>query len=198
MFSDRLLRYTLIFSVIAHGAILLSSHSFNPFTPAPKAQEIAVRYIKKNPAFKPLPKSSLEPSRQKLMPAQEPFLKLDAKTITMAQRAPIPYIEEAASGNPGVSADNAKSGALAAVSPARKPLGFSKPALVTEVMAIKKKITLPAMEMARSVIPAISVIIRLSGRRSAAAPTRITRTMRRGKCIFPLLFLMTVISRMYA
>ena len=91
MISDRLLRFTLVVSLLAHGAIILPRANFNPFTPAPKVQEIAVRYIKENPAAKFLPRNSSELGRQRLMPGTEPFLKLDAKITTGARRAPLPY-----------------------------------------------------------------------------------------------------------
>ncbi|MDP3041880.1 MAG: energy transducer TonB [Candidatus Omnitrophota bacterium] len=140
MISDSLLRFTLAVSILAHGAILLGSPNFNPFTPAPKVQEIAVRYIKENPQVKLLPKSSTEQGRQRLMPRSEPFLKLDAK-IGTGNRIPPPYIEQ----------ENSSGGSKALLNiQSQKPTGFSKPNFInSEVMAIKKKITLPQIEMAR-------------------------------------------------
>ncbi|MDP2831397.1 MAG: TonB C-terminal domain-containing protein [Candidatus Omnitrophota bacterium] len=140
MISDRLLQITLVVSIFVHGVIILLRANFNPFTPAPKVQEIAVRYIKENPQAKPLPKSSTEPGRQRLMPRTEPFLKLDAK-IGMGNKIPPPYIEQ------GNSSGGSK--ALPDI-PSHKLTGFSKPNFInSEVMAIKKKITLPAIEMAK-------------------------------------------------
>lgn len=140
MLSDRLLRYALAVSVLAHGAIILPRANFNPFTPAPKVQEIAVRYIKENPQAKPLSRNSAVPGRQGLMPKPEPFLKLDSKTIIGTQRAPLPYIEQ----------ENSSGTALVSNTQSHKPAVFSKPALInSEVLAIKKKITLPQIEMAK-------------------------------------------------
>lgn len=137
MFSDSLLRFTLAVSFLVHGVILLQSPNFNPFTPAPKVQEIAVRYIKENPQVKPLLKNLSETSRQKLMPGSEPFLKLDSKIVTGTRRTPLPYFEPAA-----ISVESK-------VLP-NKPSEFSKPIFVSsQITAIKKKITLPAIEMAK-------------------------------------------------
>ncbi|MCX5698479.1 MAG: TonB C-terminal domain-containing protein [Candidatus Omnitrophica bacterium] len=137
MISDRLLGFTLAVSIFAHGVILLSSSNFNPFTPAPKVQEIAVRYIKENPQAKPLPKSSSEPGRQRLMPGSEPFLKLDPKIVTGTKRAPLPYIEPADTSAGPKAIPN-------------KSLEFFKPIFASsEITAIKKRITLPAIEMAK-------------------------------------------------
>jgi outer membrane biosynthesis protein TonB len=172
MISERLLQITLAASILIHGVIILPRANFNPFTPAPKVQEIAVRYIKEKPQPKSLPKSLSGSGRQMLMPKSEPFLKLDSKIITGSKRAPLPYIE------PDNSADNSKSqpGKLESRSllldnQGHKPAGFSKPTLInSEVMAIKKKITLPAMETAKIKNPSyISYyqIVREKIRRSA-------------------------------
>lgn len=149
MISDRLLRYTLTVSLLAHGAIILPRANFNPFTPAPKVQEIAVRYIKENPQVKPLLRSSTGPLRQDLMPKPEPFLKLDPKTIIGTSRAPLPYIEpQSPSAAAKVTPHRPESKGLAAQS--HKPAVFSKPALInSEALAIKKKISLPEIEMAK-------------------------------------------------
>ena len=142
MIGDRLLRFTLTVSILAHGAILLQSPNFNPFTPAPKVQEIAVRYIKENPAVKSPPRNSPELDRQRLMPGSEPFLKLDSTIVTGARRAPLPYIEQEDS--------SSDSKVLASDSQIHKPTGFSKPTFInSQVLAIKRKITLPAIEMAK-------------------------------------------------
>ncbi|MCX5668869.1 MAG: energy transducer TonB [Candidatus Omnitrophica bacterium] len=141
MISDRLLQITLAVSILVHGAIILPRANFNPFTPAPKVREIAVRYIKENPQVKPLPRNSIEPDRQRLLPGSEPFLKLDSKIVTGIRRAPLPYIEPVDT--------SAGSKALSNI-PIHKPTGFSKPTFINSQMtAIKKKITLPQIEMAK-------------------------------------------------
>ena len=140
MKSDRLLRFTLAVSILVHGVIILPRANFNPFTPAPKIQKIAVRYIKENPQVKPLIKNSSESSRQKLLPKSEPFLKLDSKIVT-GNKIPPPYIEQ----------KNSSAGLKALPSnQIHEPTGFSKPTFINSQMtAIKMKITLPQIEMAK-------------------------------------------------
>ena len=125
--------------------------NFNPFTPAPKVQEIAVRYIKENPQTKPLLKDISGPSRQRLMPKPEPFLKLDSNIVTGAKRAPLPYIEQDNSTGGAKAMPNRLEGRSSQLNNQnQKPTGFSKPNFMnSEVMAIKKKISLPAIEMAK-------------------------------------------------
>jgi len=136
MSSDRLLRVTFTISLFAHGAILLQSQNFNPFSPASKKQEIEVRYIKENPQIRSLHKASSRLNSQRPFPNSDPFLKLDSKTIT-ATKVPPPYIEQ----------DNLSK--VTKVLPNRT-LGFPKPTFaVPELMAIKKKISLPPIEMAK-------------------------------------------------
>jgi TonB family protein len=173
MHSDRLLRFTLTVSILAHGAIILPRANFNPFTPAPKVQEIAVRYIKENPAVKSLPINSPELGRQRLIPGVEPFLKLDSKLVIGTRRAPLPYIEQEESFSSGSKAlsNRLKGSSLVSDSPSHKPAGFSKPSFInSQMLAIKKKITLPQIEMAKIDNPSyISYyqIIREKIRRSA-------------------------------
>jgi TonB family protein len=81
-----------------------------------------VRYIKVNPQTKPLPKPLAKPDSGRRALKPEPFLNLDAKIVAGApgRRIPPPYIQ------------------------------FAKPTFASpELTAIKKKITLPAIGMAR-------------------------------------------------
>jgi TonB family protein len=151
MASDRLLRFTLTVSILAHGMILLRSPRFNPFTPAHELQKIAVRYVKESVSVKPHSENLSESSRQRLMPSSEPFLSLDSKTISATKRAPLPYVEqEEPSAGAKSSLNIPQSRSLASGSQGHKPAGFSKPTFVnSQVLAIKKKITLPAIEMAK-------------------------------------------------
>ena len=137
MSSGRLLRVTFTISLITHGAILLPSPNFNPFTPAPKIQKIQVRYIKENPQAKPLPKFSSQSDLQRISTKSEPFLKLDAKIITGNRSTPPSYIQQ----------ENTPS-ELRVLS--NKPSGFAKPAFTSpDLAAIKKKISLPPIQMAK-------------------------------------------------
>jgi TonB family protein len=151
MISDRLLQITLAVSVLVHGVIILPRANFNPFTPAPKVQEIAVRYIKENPQAKPLLRNSSQQSSQRLMPRSEPFLKLDSKVVTGSSRAPLPYIEqENSSGGSKALSNRLQNNSWQPNIQGHQPAGFSKPTFMnSQVLAIKKKISLPAIEMAR-------------------------------------------------
>ena len=140
MNSERILRFTFAFSIISHGALLLQSPNLNPFTPAPKEQTIKVRYLKKEQLqskMPPKPESKSEPTKNLRKP--DPFLRLDSKIVAGAQknRSAPPYIER--------EDVFKKSKALA-----NKPPEFAKPTFSSsEIIAIKKKITLPEIEMAR-------------------------------------------------
>ncbi|PIQ85955.1 MAG: hypothetical protein COV73_05260 [Candidatus Omnitrophica bacterium CG11_big_fil_rev_8_21_14_0_20_43_6] len=151
MFSNRLLRFTLTVSILAHGAVLLRSPRFNPFTPAPKLQKIAVRYIKENVSVKPSPKDLSPSSSHRLMPDPEPFLDLDAKTISATKRAPLPYVEPLdSSTGPKASSNPPQIRNLPSANLSHRPAEFAKPTFInSQVLAIKKKVTLPAIEMAK-------------------------------------------------
>jgi len=133
---DRLLRYTFAFSIISHGAFLLQSPRLNPLVPAPKEQTIKVRYLKKEELR---PKPTPAPDSIKKISKAEPFLKLDAKIIKASAdaRIPPPYVEknEVFKG----------SKALANKSPELAKPAFNSP----DMLAVKKKVNLPKIEMAR-------------------------------------------------
>ncbi len=139
MRSDRLLRVTFTISLLTHGGILLQAPSLNPFSPAPKKQKIEVHYIKENPRAKSLPKAPSKPDLPRPFPKSEPFLKLDSKAVT-GSKVPPPYVEQ---DNPSKAVKLLPN----------RTLGFPKPALpafaTLELMAIKKKIGLPPIEMAK-------------------------------------------------
>jgi len=161
--SNGILRVTLTISLFAHGVILMQSQNFNPFSPAPKKQEIEVHYIKENPQAKSLLKVSSKISRQRSLSNPEPFLKLDSKVI-IGSRVPPPYVEQS---NVYEPQDNA----LASNSQSHKPLEIPKPTFAgPELIAIKRKIDLPPIEMAKIDNPSYITyyqIIREKIRRSA-------------------------------
>ena len=137
MSSHRILRATLAFSLLTHGAILLQSPHLNPFSPPPKEQTIKVRYLKKEElAAKLIPKQLTNSNSGKPLSKLDPFLKLNSKVGT-GNKTPPPYIErENVLKGPKVMLD--------------KPPNFAKPTFTSPVpIAIKKKITLPAIEMAK-------------------------------------------------
>jgi len=138
--SNRLLRFTFIVSIIAHGALLLQSPNLNPFTPAPKEQMIKVRYLKKEDLrAKSLPKALTKPASKRELLKSDPFLRLDSKIVAGAldnKVAPAYGGRENTLKNTRPLANN---------SPVFAKPTFSSP----EIMALKKKITLPEIEMAR-------------------------------------------------
>jgi len=140
MNSDRLLGFTFAVSLLSHGVLLLQSPHLNPFVPAPKEQMIKVHYLKKEELqSKSLSKGLLKPISAKTLSKSDPFLRLDSKIVAGAgsSRVPPPYVERKdVFKNPK---------ALANKSPE-----FAKPTFVSpDIIAIKKKITLPEIEMAR-------------------------------------------------
>ena len=150
MNSDRLLQVTFAISILTHGAILLQSPNLNPFTPASKEQRIEVRYIKENLQAQKLPRDSSEPGVSGFFPKPEPFLKLDSKTITGSRVSPPPYVEQ----NNGLASDSTGAHGLSSFKQSQaqshRPSKFSKPAFASpDLMAIKKRITLPEIEMAK-------------------------------------------------
>ncbi len=129
MHSNRILTTTLVISVLTHGAFFLKYSIFNPFAPPQKDKKIEVNYIKEPLNAALLPK-------QNPLPKQEPFLKLDAKVIT-GSRVPPPYIEKE-NFFKDVKDLSAKS------------TEFSKPTFSSpDLLVLKKKITLPSIEMAK-------------------------------------------------
>lgn len=134
MISDRILQITFVISLLAHGVIFLHFPSLNYFVPAPKDQKMEVRYIKESQEADLLPNKQTKLELQKaIFQRQDPFLKLDSQ-IVAGRRIPPPYIPQ----NKG---------------PKVLPASFSefpKPNFVSpDLTIIKKKITLPPIEMAK-------------------------------------------------
>lgn len=149
MFSNRLLKFTFSFSLLLHGIVLLPFPAFNPFAPAPKLQKIAVRYVKEKPALKSLPKEPVAPS---LRQEQEQFFNTDLLPVGAAKKAPLPYFE--AKNSAPATKDRRLVSARQIPLPEspvnRTPADFAKPAFInSQALAIKKKITLPAIETAK-------------------------------------------------
>ena len=154
MSSDHLLQVTFAISLLAHGAIFIQGPSLNLFVPTPKEHKMEVRYIKESLEVKPLPKHQSKLDMQKSISRQDPFLKLDSKVVA-DRRVPPPYIQQ----NKG---------------PKALPGNFSefpKPNFTSpDLMIIKKKITLPPIEMAKIDNPSYITyyqIVREKIRRSA-------------------------------
>ena len=151
MHSERLLSRMFVISLLIHGIIILPRANFNPFVPKPKLQEIAVRYIKENPQIRPVPANLSPTDRQKLLPKSESFLKLDAKMIADRKRAPLPYVEQqnSNSGSKKIIGRSTER-SLPLSQKGEKPASLAKPTFInSELLAIKKKISLPPIEMAK-------------------------------------------------
>ncbi len=157
MFFDKVFRITFLISVLTHGLVLLQATNLNPFLPAPKKQDIEVRYIKKNPDTKSPLEVSSRPGQQRSLSKPSPFLNLDSKIIT-GNRVPPPYIEQSNAYKPQGVLPN-------------KPSGIPKPTFASpDLVAIKRKIALPPIQMAKIDNPSYITyyqIVREKIRRSA-------------------------------
>jgi hypothetical protein len=126
MFSDRVFLITLIFSLTFHGMILFYNPKLNIFDTNKPFEKVEVSYIKAPPKDKEI---TAKPS-----PKQEPFLRIPAK-ILAEHRSPPVFTEKEKIFRPNrkINPEN---------------VGFTKPNLIKpEIVAIKKRITLPAIDM---------------------------------------------------
>ena len=161
---DRLLINTFFISLLIHGLIILQNPVTNSITPK-KEHKLEISYSKikpeekkpqerKNDALKP---STGKPSSSKPS-GQEPFLQLNSFIASGKNIPPPPYI------------DREKVFARSSM-PVSKSANFTKPAFLTvDSLAIKRKITLPPIDMGKIDNPAyISYyqIVREKIRRSA-------------------------------
>lgn len=131
MFSDKVFQIALAVSLAAHGAIVFQN--VNPlFGPEnPKERKIEVKYLKQA-ARSPGPRSQS-------VPRMEPFRKIP-ESITANRNIPPSFSAEKSPYKPGK-----------AMLPSAST--FSKPALTKpDLISIKKKISLPAVDMDKSKI----------------------------------------------
>jgi len=99
------------------------------FSQASKAKKLEINYIK-------TPKVNAQSSKKAVNPAREPRLDLSSK-MNLDKRNPPPFIDREV-----LSKANMQN--------MRKELSFDKPALVKpDIIAIKKKVTLPAVDLAK-------------------------------------------------
>jgi len=127
MFSERVFQITLLISLITHGVILFQNPNLNPFPAHKQEQKLEVSYVK--------PPKETEATLKTQRPTnKEPFLKLSSK-ITADKRIPPPFIDKESI----FKGDNKMF--------SRRDIAFSKPAFIKpEIIAIKKKITLPPID----------------------------------------------------
>lgn len=128
MFSDRAFQIAFLISVITHGIIFFQNPNLNlNISPKnKKEQNLEVSYIKPSFEIKERPKTA--------EPKKEPLLKLPSK-ITVVKTAPPPFIDK----------ENIFKKSKEIIS---KESIFNKPAFIKpDVIAIKKKITLPPIDI---------------------------------------------------
>jgi len=109
----------------------------NPFAPAPKKQKVVVRYVKEKPQTRPKIKISSNSALERPPLRSDPLLKLDAKVVA-GSKIPPPYIEREQIFKNKQDIFLNKSPQLS-----RPNLTASSP------IAIKKKISLPPIDMAK-------------------------------------------------
>ncbi len=124
--NNKVFQITFFISLIAHGAILWQNPNFNFFPKDKKETNLEVSYVKR-------PIESKEPLKT-ITPKREPFLKLSAQ-VTVENRTPPPFIDK----------ENFFKG-VGKVS--LSDPGFAKPVFnKPDIIAIKKKITLPPIDI---------------------------------------------------
>jgi len=127
MFSEnRVFQIALLISLFIHGAILFQTPNFNLniFPQNKQREEVKVSYIK----------SPVKPKQEQKPTKSEPLLKLPPR-ITIDKRIPPPYVDK----------EN-----IFKANQLSKPQEriFEKPSFVkADILAIKKKITLPPIDM---------------------------------------------------
>jgi len=133
MFSDRVFQIALLISLVAHGVIVFLNAGpfFHP--EADQEKKIEVSYLKQPPQEKEAQ------VRRQMMLKPEPFMKLPEK-ITVDQKAPPAF--------PGEKRPFKMDKSMLSSSNS-----FNKPTLVKpDLISIKKKITLPPIDMDKSKI----------------------------------------------
>ncbi|KPK98436.1 MAG: hypothetical protein AMJ95_04160 [Omnitrophica WOR_2 bacterium SM23_72] len=127
MFSDRVFQIALIISLLIHGAIFFQNPNLDLFPRSKESKKLSVSYVK--PPQKPKPET-----KPKVVPKKEPLLKLPER-ISLERKLPPLYAEK-----PDIFKEIR--------TPTAKQVSFTKPAfLKPDILAVKKKITLPSPEL---------------------------------------------------
>jgi TonB family protein len=127
MFSERAFQITLVISLFVHGFILSQNPNLNLFPKIKEDQKIEVSYVK-------IPQEPEKVEKSESPPKKEPFFKLPER-ITVNKRPPPPFIDKESifKNNESIT---------------KKDISFARPAfLKPDIIAIKKKITLPPIEL---------------------------------------------------
>lgn len=129
MFSDRIFLFAFTVSLVAHGVILLQSPNIHLFRKEAQQQQTQLVYVKNKPEKKEEPRLARA--------EKEPFLKIPSK-ITAKKITPPPFVDtqRALSESP-----QQKASLRVTID---KP-AFFKP----DVIAVKKKITLPPVDLGK-------------------------------------------------
>lgn len=129
MSSSKTFQLAFLISLIVHGVVLFQNPNFNLFPNSKKQQNLEISYIKE-------PEKPIK-YQKTLSPNAEPFLKLPSK-ITVDKIAPPPFIDK-----PEVFQRNRET--------IQRESSFIRPALTKpDIIAVKKKITLPALDLDKS------------------------------------------------
>lgn len=129
MSSNRVFQITLLISIIAHGAILFQNPNFYGPSPKEKEQRLEVSYVKAE-------QENRKADRSEKILKRDPFLNMPPK-IALEKKIPPPYIDKENILKPNKTA-------------VTRDTGFAKPAITKpDIIAIKKKITLPPIEINR-------------------------------------------------
>jgi len=132
MFSERIFQVAFIISLLIHGVILFQNPHFNPFSiiPDKKEENLEISYVKKEAELKEEPKENRE--------KKESPLKIPSK-ITASKINPPPFIDV----DQAILARKNQNREILT----RQP-NFTKPAMVKpDIIAVKKKITLPVVDI---------------------------------------------------
>ncbi|MDD5568452.1 MAG: TonB family protein [Candidatus Omnitrophica bacterium] len=130
MIFNRTLQIAFIVSFATHIVVVAQNPGNMFFPQAPKAKKLEINYIKTTA------KVNAQAPKKTVNPASEPLLDLSSK-INLSKRNPPPFIDREV-----LSKVNTRA--------MRKEMLFDKPALVKpDIIAVRKKITLPAVDMAK-------------------------------------------------
>lgn len=136
MFSERLFQAAFFVSLIFHGIILLQNPNFNLIPKGDKAEKLEISYVNNAQQNREL---NRDRNTQHLK--QEPFFKFPS-LITASKKTPPPFIDRQELFNK-INVKNIS----------RQP-SFIKPALAKpDIIAVKKKITLPVVNINKSANP---------------------------------------------
>ena len=127
MIADRVFEIALLLSIIAHGIILFQNPNLYKPPHKEKEQQLELSYVKP-------PQETKRAERSEKLLKREPFLNMPPK-ISLDKRIPPPFIDKENILKPNK------------ITPLRN-LDFAKPSVAKlDILAIKKKITLPPIEM---------------------------------------------------